>query len=1043
MDDTHNQPLDLDTVRARLRGLRGRQYWRGLEELAESEQFQALLRREFPRQASGLLGPLSRRSFLKFMGASLALAGLSACGPRQAEKIVPYVEAPEEIVPGKPLFFASALVRGGLAHGVLVESHMGRPTKIEGNPLHPASLGATEVYDQAAVLTLYDPDRSQAVINAGNISSWEAFVTALSGRMDLLRGGGGAGLRVLSETITSPTLAAQLQALLEQFPQARWHQYEPIGRDNVRAGAQLAFGQDINTTYRFDQADRIVALDADFLLHDPASLRYARQFIDGRRVSAGREAMNRLYVVESAPTITGAMADHRLRLQAARIEGVARALAQELGVDGGAAPPEGVPAEWIAALARDLEQARGRSIVLAGDWQPPVVHALAHAINAALDNVGATVAYTAPVEAEPVDQAQSLRELVEDMSAGQVNTLIILGGNPVYNAPVDLNFRQALRNVDLRVHLSLYEDETSEECHWHVAETHDLEAWSDARAFDGTVAIVQPLIAPLYDGKSAHELVAAMLGQAGGSGYDIVREYWRGQNLGDEAWRQALHEGVVADTALPAVNVELQPGFAEAAGAPAQGEGGLELNFRPDPTVWDGRFANNAWLQELPNPLTLLTWDNAALLSPRTAVERLGLAVADPQNLTDADLEALSRSNGQLIELRYRGQTVRAPVWITPGHADNSVTVHLGYGRRRAGSVGSGVGFDAYALRTSDAPWFGAGLEIGVLGEQYPLATTQTHHSMENRHLVRVASFEEYLENPNWVREFDVLHEAEEGEAAAGEQEAAGEEGAAEQGHVVEQPPSLYPEYDYSEGNRWGMLIDLNACIGCNRCVIACQAENNIPVVGKDQVLVSREMHWLRVDRYYEGNIDEPATLFQPVTCMHCEKAPCEPVCPVAATSHSAEGLNEMTYNRCIGTRYCSNNCPYKVRRFNYLQYGLKADDPPVLRLLSNPDVTVRERGVMEKCTYCVQRINAARIEAKREGRAIRDGEVKTACQAACPTEAIVFGNINDTESQVRRLKEQPMHYSLLAELGTQPRTTYLARLRNPNPEMPGAESHS
>ncbi len=1031
-NDTHNQPLDLATARARLAGLRGKQYWRGLEELADSEQFQALLQREFPRQVSGLLGPLSRRSFLKFMGASLALAGLGACAPSQAEKIVPYVEAPEEIVPGRPLFFATALVRGGTATGVLVESHMGRPTKVEGNPLHPASLGATDVFDQAAVLTLYDPDRSQAVTNIGRISSWQAFVTALSGRMDTLRGSGGSGLRVLTETITSPTLADQLQTLLEQFPQARWHQYEPLTRDNVRAGAQLAFGQVINTTYRFDQADRILALDADFMLYDPASLRYAREFVDGRRVSDGRQEMNRLYVVESTPTITGAMADHRLRLQAGQIEGFARAVAQELGIEGGAAAPEGVPAGWIAALVSDLQQSAGRSIVLAGDWQPPVVHALVHAINGALGNVGTTVVYTEPVEAQPVDQMQSLRELVTDMAAGQVGTLIMLGGNPVYNAPVDLNFLEALRTVDLRVHFSLYEDETSNECHWHIPATHDLEAWSDARTFDGTAAIIQPLIEPLYDNVSMHELVAAMLGQGGSSGYDIVREYWRGQGLEDEdAWREALHDGVVADTALPAASVALRTGFAQAAAA--QGEGGLELIFRPDPSLWDGRYANNAWLQELPNPLTLLTWDNAALLSPRTAIEHLGLQVANPENLTDADLEALSKSNGQLIELSYRGQTLHAPVWITPGHADNSVTINLGYGRTRAGVVGSGVGFDAYTLRTSDAPWFGAGLEISPLGQQYPLATVQTHHSMENRHLVRVASLDEYIQNPNWVREFDVMHLAE-GEGAEGEEDAAA------QRHVVERPPSLYPGFDYSQGDQWGMTIDLNSCIGCNRCTIACQAENNIPVVGKSEVMNSREMHWLRVDRYYEGSIDEPETLFQPVTCMHCEKAPCEPVCPVAATTHSVEGLNEMSYNRCIGTRYCSNNCPYKVRRFNYLQYGRKEGDPPVLQLLSNPDVTVRERGVMEKCTYCVQRINAARIDAKKEGREIRDGEVKTACQAACPTQAITFGNINDTQSQVRRLKEQPMHYSLLAELGTQPRTTYLARLRNPNPELPSTE---
>ncbi|HEX6288776.1 MAG TPA: TAT-variant-translocated molybdopterin oxidoreductase [Herpetosiphonaceae bacterium] len=1025
MKDTHNQPLDLAAARARLAGLQGQQYWRGLEELAASDEFEELLRREFPRQAAGWMGPISRRSFLKLMGASLALAGLSACGPQPAEKIVPYVEAPEEIVPGKPLFYATALQLGGFARGVLVESHMGRPTKVEGNPRHPASLGATDVFAQASVLTLYDPDRSQAVSNVGRISGWDAFVAALTTQIQEQRAGGGAGLRILTETITSPTLTSQLETLLSEFPSARWHQYESVGQHNVRAGGNLAFGQNVNTVYRFDQADRILALDADFLLSDPGSLRYAREFIDKRRVSSGQNEMNRLYVVESTPTITGAMADHRLRLRASQIESFARAIAQQVGVAeaGGGTVPSEVPAEWLAALARDLQQSRGRSIVLAGDWQPPIVHALAHAMNQALGNVGTTVQYTAPVESSPVDQMQSLRELVGDMAAGRVRTLIILGGNPVFTAPVDLNFRDALRQVPFRVHLSLYDDETSEECHWHIPETHDLEAWSDARAFDGTVSIVQPLIAPLYGGKSAHELLATVLGQPARSSYEIVREYWRGQNLADDqAWRQALHEGLIPDSALPPVQVSVRSGFAQA--APAQAAEGLEINFRPDPSLWDGRYANNGWLQELPRPLTLLTWDNAALISARTAIQRLGLQVADPNNPTAEDLETLSRANGRMIELRYRGQSVRAPIWILPGHPDDSVTVQLGYGRRRAGTIGSGVGFDAYALRTADAPWFGSGLEISSLGEPYPLATTQTHHTMENRHLVRAGTLEQYIQHPDFVAEMEIAPHA--------EQEAEGE-------HVVEEPPSLYPEYDYSTGNRWGMAIDLNACIGCNRCMIACQAENNIPIVGKTDVLRSREMHWLRVDRYYEGSLDDPATYFQPVPCMHCEKAPCEPVCPVEATSHSAEGLNEMTYNRCIGTRYCSNNCPYKVRRFNYLQYGLKAGDAPVLQLLSNPDVTVRERGVMEKCTYCVQRINAARIEAKKEGRPIRDGEVKTACQEACPTQAIIFGNINDEQSQVRRLKEQPLNYSLLAELGTQPRTTYLARLRNPNPEIEAA----
>jgi molybdopterin-containing oxidoreductase family iron-sulfur binding subunit len=997
------EPLNLAVIRARLAATRGRQYWRSLEELAETAEFQELLHREFPRQAAEW-GAISRRQFLKLMAASLALAGLSSCGGPPAEKIEPYVKAPAELVPGEPLFYATAMTLGGYAVGLLARSNQGRPTKIEGNPDHPASLGATDAFAQAALLTLYDPDRSQSVMHIGTTSTWDAFQAAIGPAIQAQGASGGAGLRILTETVTSPTLGAQLQALLAAFPAARWHQYEPAGRDTVRAGAWLAFGQDVNVIYRLDQAAAILALDADFLFDEPGRLPYARAFSDGRRIQDGRTEMNRLYVVESTPTITGAVADHRLPLHPSQIEGFTRAVAAALGVDvgpGGFAAPPGVPAAWLAALVRDLQAHRGASIVIAGLEQPPIVHALTHAINAALGNAGRTVVYTAPVATNPTDQHASLRELVADMQAGRVQLLAILGGNPAYTAPADLDFAGALAQVGISVHLNLYHDETAALCQWHIPEAHALEAWSDARAFDGTATIIQPLIAPLYDGKTHHELIAALLGQTSSS-YQIVHDYWQrqrpaggpssgsGQSF-EQFWRTALHDGVIPGTAAPTVQVALKPGFASQSDASPVPADTLELIFRPDPAIWDGRFANNGWLQELPRPLTSLTWDNVALVGPALA-ERMGLA------------------NEDVIELSYRGRSLRAPVWIAPGHADGAVTVTLGYGRTHAGRVGDGVGYNAYAIRTSDAPWFGAGLAIRKAGERHALASVQGHFSVEGRDLARSGTLADYQRDPHFAQQ--------KADQAA--------------------PPSLYPNYTY-DGNAWGMTIDLNACIGCNACVLACQAENNIPIVGKEQVQRNREMHWLRIDSYRSGDLDNPEAAFQPRFCMHCEHAPCELVCPVGATVHDSEGLNVMVYNRCIGTRYCSNNCPYKVRRFNFLAFADK--QTPVIQLMYNPEVTVRDRGVMEKCTYCVQRISAARIAAERENRPIRDGEIQTACQQVCPTQALTFGNINDLNSRVAQLKAGPLNYGMLAELGTRPRTTYLARLRNPNPEI--GEEHN
>jgi MoCo/4Fe-4S cofactor protein with predicted Tat translocation signal len=1000
---TRNGQFDFASLRAKVSSGEGQSYWRSLDELAETEGFQEFLYREFPQQADQWVDPVGRRRFLHLMGASLALAGLTGCTKQPDEPIVPYVKAPEEVIPGKPLFFASAMPLGGIAEGVLVENHMGRPTKVEGNPDHPASLGATSVLAQASILQLYDPDRSQTVTQYGEIRSWNAFLSDMREASQRFKANKGAGLRFLTETVTSPTLHGQLQRLLAESPAAKWHQYEPVNRDSVREGAQLAFGTNVATSYNFEKANVVVSLDADFLSAEPGRLRYTRDFTARRKVRGSQHEMNRLYVVETTPSNTGAMADHRLPLRAVEIEAFALALAAEVGVAWPLRASSGAAGSaWIAPLARDLKRHQGACIVIAGEQQPPLVHALAHAMNHALGNVGKTVSYTEPVEADPIQQTESLRQLVADMQAGSVDTLLVLGGNPAFAVPADVGFANALEKVRLRVHLSLYQDETSALCHWHIPETHFLESWSDSRAFDGTVTILQPLIAPLYGGKTAHEMLASLTSQPDQSSYEIVRGYWQQHYPGtpssgskgavpqasaafEQFWRRSLHDGVVAGSALPPKSVVL----AARPVLPSQSAGktGLDVVFRPDPHIHDGQFANNGWLQELPKPHTRLTWDNAALISPATA-ERLNL------------------SNEEVVELQYEGRKVEAPVWILPGQPNDSVTLHLGYGRLRTGRVGRGAGFNTYAIRTARAPWFGSGLQLNKTGRRYQLACTQHHHSMEGRHPVRAGTLEAYEKHPEFVHEM---------------------------GEEASQSLSMYPPRK-NEGNAWGMAIDLSACTGCNACTIACQSENNIAVVGKEQVIIGREMHWIRVDRYYSGGLDNPATYHQPVPCMQCENAPCEVVCPVNATSHSDEGLNDMVYNRCVGTRYCLNNCPYKVRRFNFLLYS--DFETPSLKLGRNPDVTVRSRGVMEKCTYCVQRINAAKIEAEKEDRPVRDGEIVTACEAVCPAKAITFGNINDPASRVSQLKADKLSYGLLGELNTRPRTTYLGALRNPNPEI-------
>jgi len=990
MDTENKNGMRPDVDIAALRATVGRdspRFWRSLDELADTPEFRDHKENEFPHGPNDPAAKFDRRDLLKVMAASAAFAGLSGCTKLPTQKIVPYVRQPEEIIPGKALYYATAVTLGGIATGILVESNMARPTKVEGNPDHPASLGASDAFAQASILGLYDPDRSQAEIYDGRIGSWAAFQDYLSTALGTEKGGGGAGLRLLTSTITSPSLGEQIRNFLKGYPSAKWIQYESVTRDNVREGAKLAFGEYVNTVYRLDRADVILALDSDFLVSGPGSVRYARDFAKKRRVTGVDSKMNRLYSVESTPTNTGAMADHRVRMRASDIENFTRAFAHELGLNVTLGAPPAAPAGWISALALDLKQHPGASLVVAGDQQPPIVHALVHAINQTLGNFDQTVYFTQPVEESPGNQWDSLGELAADIRAGSVSTLLIMGSNPAYDAPVDLGFTELLPKVQFSARLGLYEDETSRLCHWHIPEAHPLESWGDARAYDGTVTVIQPLIAPLYGGKSEQDFLALLNGQSEKPSHDIVHDYWQAQRLNvarfDAYWEKTLHDGVVPDTAFPPKQVSLKAGIGQPPpGSPSQG---LEIVFRPDPTIWDGRFANNGWLQELPKPLTKLTWDAVAMFSPKTA-ERLGV------NSEDA------------VELKYQGRTIVAPAWVMPGHADESVSVFLGYGRTRAGRVGTGVGFDAGWIRPYAAPWIGTGLEIRKTGNRWPLAATQTHSSMEGRDLVRVATLDEYQKDPKFA-----------------------------QADAVENPLSLYPPVKY-EGYAWGMAIDLNSCTGCGACVTACQAENNIAVVGKEQVIIGREMHWIRIDRYFDGEMDDPKMYHEPVPCMHCEDAPCEVVCPVQATVHSPEGLNEMIYNRCVGTRYCSNNCPYKVRRFNF--YLFSDWETPSLFGMRNPNVTVRSRGVMEKCSYCVQRISAAKIQSEEQDRSVQDGEIVTACQQSCPSEAIVFGNINDPKSKVSLLKAQNRNYRLLEELNTRPRTTYQARLRNPNPEI-------
>ena len=984
-------------------------YWRSLAQLEERPESRAFLEREFPEGASELPEGVTRREMIMLLGASLSLAGVAGCR-RPVEEIVPYVTAPEEVVPGIPRYYATTMPFRRSAYGLIVESHEGRPTKVEGNPSHPSTLGASSSRVQASVLGLYDPDRSQSITLQGTRKSWNDFVTAWGPLSEAHAADGGAGLGILSESFSSPTLARLATELRTRYPKSQWATYDAVSDENRLAGIRQVMGREVDLQLRLDRASVILALDADPLLTDAEMIRHARGFADGRRAGASGGVMNRLYAVEGVYSLTGAAADHRLRLESRQIAPFVAALAARLGAPGAASPAgavAGVDARWLDALAKDLQANRGKGLIVAGDRQPAAVHAAVCALNTHLGNTGSTVSYYETKDAA-VSNAGSLASLVSAMKAGTVQTLVVLGGNPVFDAPADLDFAAAMEKVPHSIALGHTVDETSSKAEWHIPHAHYLESWGDARAVGGTLSVVQPLILPLFGGKTTSEVLGLMVGDKDRPGYDIVRDTWKaiiGEAEFDKKWNRVLHDGLLAGSEL----TEVTPGGkadafaglgllraegASAGQAAAGSASGLEIVFVPSPALHDGRYANDGWLQELPDPLTKLTWDNPALVSPKTA-ETLGVA------------------NEDVVRVDYSGRSLEIPVWLLPGMADGVVALTLGYGRSHAGRIGSGVGFDTFKVRSSKASGFDSGVTLSKVARAYPLSATQEHGSMEGRPVVRESTLAE-LRSPEGKKE---AHEG--------------------LGVFEEEPRhfSLWNPHAYDKGHQWGMTIDLNACIGCNACMVACQSENNVPVVGKVQVAKGREMQWLRVDRYFSGEPTGNAeVVFQPLPCMHCEDAPCEQVCPVAATVHNAEGLNVMVYNRCIGTRYCSNNCPYKVRRFNF--FNFTKDTPDILKLAMNPDVTVRARGVMEKCTYCTQRINKVKIDAKLAGREVKDGDVKTACQQACPAAAIEFGDIRDASSRVAKAKADPRNYTLLEELNTKPRTTYLAKVRNPNPDI-------
>ncbi|WNG31212.1 4Fe-4S dicluster domain-containing protein [Cystobacter fuscus] len=992
--DRYALPVLQDSPRPRADAGRPRA-WRSLEELHHSPEWERTASREFPPGAAEPPQGLERRRFLQLAGTVAALAGLAAC-KRPAEKVMPYTVQPLDVTPGVPNAYATAWAPEGYAAGLVVTSWEGRPTKVEGNPDHPASLGATHPHAQALLVDLYDPSRTRGVTHRGAPSSFNAYQDAQVEHARRLEAVGGEGLWLLLEPSASPTRRALVERIRQRFPKARVETYHALSRDNVYEGARLAFGRPVETLVRHDEARVVLSLDSDFLVQGPASLREAREFARSRTPERG--SMGRLYVAESHFSVTGMNADHRLRMKPSEVERFALAVLGELasrlpGLERfreGLAPwPE--RAREVRAVAEDLARAGPLAVVVVGPRQPPRVHALAHLLNARLGSAGRIVTYQEPgVEPGPSGLEVS-HALTEAALAGRVDTVVVTAFDPVSTAPVGVTLGAALAAAPNAVAWAYRQDATAKRCAWVLPAAHVLESWGDARAVDGTASIIQPLIQPLFQGLTELDVLAPFAGMAERTAYQLVRGHWERERGGpgvafDEAWDQALAVGTVPDTARPALGVTVDAGAVETsvrafAGAPSEG---LELNLVPGYKVQDGRFFANPWLQEMPDPLTMLAWGNAALVSPATA-------------------ERLKLSPRGTVRLTLRGRQLEAPVFVLPGHADDAVTLELGWGRE--GPEREVLGVDAFLLRHVDAPWFSGGLQVEPGEGEGGCVTVQQHWSMEGREVALQDTLDTFeKKKPEYLA------------------------------HLKGEVAALYDPFKYAEPYQWAMAVDLNRCIGCGACVVACQAENNVPVVGREQVARGREMHWLRVDRYFEGSPDAPRALPQPMMCQHCETAPCEYVCPVNATVHSDEGLNQMVYNRCVGTRYCSNNCPYKVRRFNYLEYRPKVTEVEKLGL--NPDVTVRSRGIMEKCTYCVQRIERARIEARKAHKPIDTQALQSACAQVCPTEAIVFGSLHERESEVARRHRDARHYAVLHELGTRPRTAYLARITNPNPEL-------
>jgi molybdopterin-containing oxidoreductase family iron-sulfur binding subunit len=998
----------------------GKKYWRTSNAHANQPKPQDNLQNESLLDDISTVGhSISRRSFLNVMGASLALAGLSGCR-RPVEKIIPYVVPPEEIIPGIPEFYATAMPYGLDAVGLIVENHEGRPTKIEGNPDHPSSLGKTNALIQAEILNLYDPDRSQEVLHKGQSSNWELFLADWNKHLEKINATDGQGLAVIGESSSSPTVIRLKKLFMKKFPLAKWVTYDAISNENIYNGNQAISGQKVQPVYHFDKAKIILSLDSDFLHTESRNIVNAFEFSKGRRVQNETDEMNRLYVVESSMTVTGGMADHRLRLSNKSIITFVKSLALQL-IDEGLQIPglkdnvetQGInPVEkrWIKTLATDLLKNRGKCIITAGSGQPEKVHALVYILNSALGNANQTVDYY-PLESHLIPDRQEFAGLTSQIEQGTINTLIMLGGNPVFNSPGDLHFAETIKNISLTINLSTHVDETSQLCDWHLPCCHFLEAWGDTQSFDGFAAVTQPQIQPLFVSKSIIQVLGMLISGSYYDGYVAVRETWKkyfDESDFERSWHKILHDGLYKKKLVSPLNspnkykLNVRDYWQLSKKDKNTPDPSLEIVFSGSNSVYDGRYANNSWLQELPDPVTKITWDNIARISQKTA-------------------KKFRISNSEIINISANGRSISIPVWIIPGQADETITLELGYGRWSAGKVGTDIGIDVTELQSiKKGMTITDTVRISGTGRTYPIASTQDHHGMDTDAftadsiqeriplLIREGTLDEYKDNPTFVDE------------------------------IVDHPPlkSMWEEHQYDESPQWGMSIDLNVCTGCNACTIACQSENNIPVVGKDEVMIGREMHWLRMDRYYTGDMDDPELVYQPVGCQHCENAPCEQVCPVAATTHTEDGLNGMTYNRCIGTRYCSNNCPYKVRRFNFFNYT--KDMPELIQMAQNPDVTVRFRGVMEKCTYCVQRISKARITAKNENRSLADGDVVTACEQVCPADAIVFGDIIDPSSRISKIKSLPQDYKLLNELNTKPRTSYLAKLRNPNPELSG-----